>query len=125
VTGPVEIATEAWGAAMPDWVLALAKACARTSQTRVAKALDRSGGTISQVLHNKYAADTAHIEERVRGVLMQGRVDCPALGELPQHACQDHRARARTYVMGDPTRQAMRRACHKCPRYQKDPADES
>ncbi|MBM2032402.1 hypothetical protein JQW49_14265 [Sulfitobacter pseudonitzschiae] len=54
MSGPVEIAQKAWGDELPDWVLALAEACARTSQNRVAEDLGRSASLVSNVLRRKY-----------------------------------------------------------------------
>lgn len=121
VKAPVQTALEtaraAWGEALPDWVEVLAIECARTSQNAVAKRLDRSGAVVSQVLRNSYGADMGRIEERVRGVLMHGQVTCPGLGEIPLQACQDWRARASTFAIGNPTRVRMFHACNRCPRH--------
>ena len=116
----VDTARAAWGEGMPDWVLALARACAETSQAAVARDLDRSGAIISQVLRRIYPADTARIEERVRGLYMAGMVDCPALGPLSTLKCQDWREKAREFVLGNPRRNRMYRACMICPRNQKE-----
>lgn len=117
---PLDSAIAAWGPDLPDWVRALALACAHSSQVRVAEQLGRSGAVVSQILHNKYGADPARIEERVRGVFLEGRVMCPALGELPVHECQDWRAKARAFVPSNALRARMYRACGKCPRNRKE-----
>lgn len=119
------VAEAAWGPAMPDWVRALARACARSSQAKVAADLDRSDGAISQVLNNKYGADTARIEERVRGLYLDGRVACPALGEIRTNVCQDWRDKSGAFEAGSPPlRRSMFRACGRCPRNRKDADDE-
>lgn len=59
MSGPVETAAKAWGDAMPDWVAALARECAATSQNKVAARLGRSAALVSQVLRNNYKADLA------------------------------------------------------------------
>ena len=79
MSGPVIIAERAWGKDLPDWVLALANACAATSQNRVAQDLDRSASLVSNVLRRKYPGDMAAIEERVRGVFMATVISCPCL----------------------------------------------
>lgn len=112
-----DIAREGWGADMPDWIEALAKACMLTSQAQVARELDRSGAIVSQVLRNTYTASTARIEERVRGKYMAGTVICPALGSLPTDQCQDWREKAQEFGYGSPLRARMYRACHRCPRF--------
>lgn len=113
---PLEIARAAWGEALPDWVEALAVECGATSQNRVAARMERSASLISQVLSRKYNADLSAIEERFRGVFLAGRLECPALGTLPLHECQDWRAKARVFAPGNPTRVRMFRACAACPR---------
>lgn len=117
VQSPLETAREAWGADMPDWIASLAAEATRTSQAAVAKRLDRSGAIVSQVLRRAYAADYGRIEERVRGVLMAGQVTCPGLGEIPMQACQDWRAKAAHFAIGNPTRVRMFHACNRCPRH--------
>ncbi|QYK42837.1 MAG: hypothetical protein KF887_06975 [Paracoccaceae bacterium] len=117
--GPVEIAEEAWGTPLPDWIAALAQACALSSQAKVAKDIGRSGAVVSQVLRRCYGADMGRIEERVRGIFLDGRVICPALGDLPANECQDWRAKARVFAVGNPLRTRMFRACKGCPRNQK------
>jgi hypothetical protein len=119
--GPLEIARAAWGVPLPDWIEALAIECGRTSQSKVAKALDRSGALISQVLHKKYPGNLSAIEERFRGVFLNSCVSCPALGEMPSHQCQDWRVKAREFAPGNPLRTRMFRACGKCPRLTKEP----
>lgn len=116
----ISVAEEAWGAPLPDWVRALALACQSSTQGKVAAKLGRSGAVISQVLRNKYGADTARIEERVRGVYLDGCVLCPSLGKLPTNECQDWREKARTFASGNPLRLRMYRACRNCPTYLKE-----
>ncbi len=116
----IAAAEEAWGVPLPDWVRSLALACQRTSQSRVAAELDRSPAVVSTVLRKKYAGSYDRIEERVRGLLMNGRIDCPALGQLPTHECQDWREKAKVFAAGNPTRTRMFRACRKCPMFLKE-----
>lgn len=112
----VDTARAAWGDDIPDWVLVLAQECSRRSQAAVARDLDRSGAIISQVLRRIYPADTARIEERVRGLFMAGQVNCPALGPLSMMTCQDWREKSREFVLASPQRARMYRACNACPR---------
>lgn len=116
----IAMAEEAWGAPLPDWIRALAVACGRTNQSKVAAQLDRSPAVVSTVLRKKYAGSYERIEERVRGILMDGRVDCPALGQLPSHECQDWREKAKTFAPGNPLRTRMYRACNRCPIFKKE-----
>ncbi len=114
---PLETARAAWGSALPDWVERLAIECGRASQNKVAAALDRSATMISQVLANKYPADLAALEERVRGVYMDQTILCPALGDVPTQVCQDWRKKAEVFLASSPMRVLMHRACNSCPRH--------
>lgn len=113
----LDVARASWGDNMPDWVKALAMACVATSQAKVAVKLDRTGALISQILNNKYPASTENIEERVRGVYLNGQVLCPSLGPLPVNLCQDWRIKAKDFQVGNPMRIRMFRACTRCPRF--------
>jgi hypothetical protein len=118
----LEAADAAYGGKAPDWVRALARACQESTQSDVARRLDRSPGAINQVLRNKYGASTANLEERVRGLLMAATVDCPVLGDLSTVACQDWREKARTFVPTNAHRARMFHACNACPLNRKEPA---
>ena len=120
MSDPVTAAEEHWGSPLPDWVRALALACGRTSQSKVAAQLGRAPAVVSTVLRNKYGADTSRIEERVRGVFLNGKVECPEWGLLPTHKCQDWREKAKTFAPGNPTRTRMFRACNCCPVFKKE-----
>ena len=116
----IAAAEEAWGAPLPDWIRSLALACNRSSQSKVAAQLDRSPAVVSTVLRKKYAGSYDRIEERVRGILMNGRIDCPGMGQLPTHECQDWREKAKVFNPGNPTRTRMFRACNRCPIFKKE-----
>jgi len=76
-----------WGDPPPDWIHALASACAGSTQVAVANRLDVSGSQVSQALANTYPADLAKLEARVRGALMGATVACPVLGEIGRDRC--------------------------------------
>lgn len=118
----LDIARESWGDEMPDWIEALAIECGRTSQNAVAKEMGRSGALISQVLRCKYPADLGAIEERFKGVFLEAKVQCPALGDLAANLCQDWRVKGREFAPGNPLRTRMFRACGACPRNSKEDA---
>lgn len=116
---PLTTARAAWGEAIPDWVEALALECARSSQNAVARELERSSSMVSQVLRNKYPGSLTAIEERFRGVFLDARVHCPALGDIPSNVCQDWREKAREFVPTNSQRSRMFQACKTCARNQK------
>ncbi|MGP9791494.1 hypothetical protein [Roseinatronobacter sp. NSM] len=123
MSGPLEVARDAWGDALPDWVERLALQCAASSQNKVALRLDRSAALVSQVLRNKYPGDLARIEELFRGHFMAETVRCPELGALPLHECHGWMAKARRFQSSNSLRVRMYRACQRCPRFRKGDKD--
>ena len=113
-------AQEHWGAGLPDWVERLAQECEASSQNKVAQKLKISAGAISQTLRKKYAGNMQNIEEVVRGVFMEGTVDCPALGTVEGHVCYDWRQKSRVFTATNFRRSQMYRACNACPRNGKE-----
>ena len=124
MSAPLDIAQEAWGDALPEWVAALAVECAAASQNKVAGRLGVSASMISQVLRRKYQADLTPLEERFMGVFRHARVDCPALGLMPLNECRSWREKSRTFAAGNPLRLRMYRACAGCPRNKTEPVDD-
>lgn len=115
----------AWGDPLPDWIETLAIECQRSTQAAVARALDVSGAAISQVLKAQYAASTDRLQERVRGVFMDGKVRCPAKGDLATNKCLEWRDKATVFALGSPERSIMYRACNACPRFKSGGADDA
>lgn len=124
MSGPVEVAREAWGDAMPDWIERLALQCAASSQNKVAARMGRSAALISHVLRNKYTGDMAAIEDLFRGHFMDATLRCPELGTLPLHECHGWMAKARQFRPTNNLRVRMYRACQRCPRFKKGSPDE-
>jgi hypothetical protein len=116
MTAPLDVARNAWGEALPDWVQALALECGRSSQNKVAVRLGRSAAMISLILRAKYPGDLTAFEERFRGVFQAQALDCPALGLIPSHECQDWRVKGKAFTPGNPLRTRMFRARAACPR---------
>lgn len=109
-------ARAAWGDAIPDWIVELAKACDATSQNKVAVAIGRSSSLVSNVLANKYPADLSTVEYIVRGVFMRAVVVCPGTGgEIGTDVCQTWRKAARKFTGHNALRVQMYRACNRCP----------
>lgn len=107
------IALERWGSGAPDWVLALADECDRTSQNRAGLRLGVTGSLINQVLRAAYKGRLDRIETRVRGELMRQTVACPVLGEISSRQCLDEQSRPRAAT--NPLRVALYQACRACP----------
>ena len=105
------------GAIEEDWVAVLRQACTSSSQGKVAEKIGYSAPVISAVLKGSYRASTEKIEQAVRGVLMNGKGQCPALGTIGAHRCLEHQKGARKRLMTNPLRTRMTRACRKCRRF--------
>lgn len=82
---------------MPDWLVVLAEACDRSSQSKVAKRLGYSGSVVSSVLNRKYNGDYSAVEKSIRGALMAEVLDCPVLGDINTKLCLEHQKRARNF----------------------------
>lgn len=119
MSGPVEMVRQSWGNDAPDWVKALAEACERSSQNKVAVQLGRSAALVSQVLRAKYAGDMVVVSDLVRGVFMAGTIDCPEFGKMPSNKCVEWRAKARSFGNANLQRAQMYRACNTCSRNEK------
>lgn len=106
------------------WIATLRAACARHGQAHVARQLNVSPATVSQVLAGKYKADTRHIQARAEGSLMGIYVDCPAVGEIPRDRCQDYQRRP--YAATNPLRVQLNRdgLCKTCPHNTQKPKEE-
>jgi hypothetical protein len=114
---PTDVAFEAWGQPLPDWIARLAAECDLTSQAKVAKRLGYSGAVVSQVLRKKYPGALGAVEETVRGVLLAAVVECPQLGEIGTMVCREWREKARAFSGHNALRVTMFRACTRCPRF--------
>lgn len=114
----MDIAIEFWGEQVPDWVCALIKACdARgASQNRVARRLGLTGAVVSQVIRNNYGAKTDRIEARVRAVFLDGKIACPALGEISAETCMNWRDASHALSSVSPVKVRMFTACKACSR---------
>lgn len=119
MSAPLEVARDAWGDDLPDWVERLAEECGRTSQNKVAQKLGRSAALVSNVLRRKYGGsnggDMASVEDLVRGRFMAHVTNCPALGEIGTHICRGWRSKASTFSGHNAQSVTMFRACKRCP----------
>lgn len=114
-SGPVLTAREAWGDALPEWVLGLAQQCAASSQNKVAKKLGYSAAVVSTVLRNSYQGSMDAVRDRYLGVYEASVTSCPALGTIGLHVCQNWRGKARHLNPANAMNVKMFRACNRCP----------
>lgn len=111
----VDVAREAWGENLPDWVEALAKECDRTSQRKAAQRINYSAGAVNTILRNRYNARTDGIETAIRGELMSETVNCHHIGVIGSHVCASWRAKRRSGLRANTLQRQMSRACGSCP----------
>lgn len=98
----------------PDWILALAEACATRTQAEVARQIGYSASAVSATLANTYAGDLAEIAERVRGAFLGSEVACPRKGRMRRDVCMAWQAKPFAQTSSD--RVAMFHACRSgCP----------
>jgi hypothetical protein len=95
----------------------LHRAVAETSQSEVARRIQRSTAAINQVIKGTYAGDPAAILERVAAEFGNETVQCPAMGEVPLGACIE--ARNRPFAAVNPMRVRLYKACRQCERNKK------
>lgn len=98
---------------LPAWVAALAEACDRGSQGKVADRLGISAAVVNQVLSDSYKGRLDRVETRVRGELMKETVSCPVLGPISTRDCLDHQARK--FSATNPLRVKLAQTCPTCP----------
>ncbi len=109
----VDKAEAAWSPA-PTWVRRLAEEADRVGQTAVARRIDYSAATVSQVLSNSYRGDLRRVEQMVLGALMEETVDCPVKGEMARNVCLKWQDKPFAITSADRTR--MYHACRAgCP----------
>lgn len=108
-------AQECWGGTPPAWVEKLSQECAATSQSAVGRKLGLSGGLISAVLGNTYAAkggDMKRVEAIVRGALMGSTLICPVMGEIGTDRC--HKEQREPFRATSSFRVRLFQACQRC-----------
>ncbi|WP_238121986.1 MULTISPECIES: transcriptional regulator [unclassified Xanthobacter] len=105
-----------WGNEPPDYIVALADACALESQAAVGRRIGVSGSQVCQVLGNRYPASLDGIEQRIRGALMGATVVCRELGEIGRDRCMSWQTRPLS--SSSPVALRMHRACRAgCPHF--------
>ncbi len=114
---PVARAKAGWGHAVPEWVMGLAKACAATSQNKVALRMGISAAVVSNTLACKYTGDMKRVEDLYRGVFESCTAPCPVLGEVQLDVCRNWRKKAGELNAANGRNVMMFRACNKCPVY--------
>ena len=119
-TTSTDKARAAWGESVPDWIIALASECDRTSQGAAGRRCRKSDGrsysaaTVNYVLGNTYAGSLGAVEASVRSYIMTTAVLCPHSGETIPHEICAERSSAPMPMSGPAALRAWQ-ACRVCP----------
>lgn len=112
----VDTARKSWGGKPPEWVIALAELCDRTSQNRAAVLVGYSATAVGQVIHKKYPSRIDRIERAVRGALLAQTVECPVLGEITSNTCIEYQRQK--FAPTNSMRVRLYKACRNgCPNF--------
>jgi len=90
----------------------LREKCEELGQSEVARRINRSPSTISQLLHDKYKADPAAVLQDVEETFGTTLVACPEMGEISLKRCLEERNTP--FSAASPRRIKMHRACKAC-----------
>lgn len=112
---PLATVAEHWGDAAPEWVTALARACAETSASAVARRLGVSTSTLSEVLRRKYAGRVDRVADTAAALFLAAEVQCPVLGRIGRAACLEHQRRVASGVRSSGVRVRLAAECPACP----------
>ena len=91
------------------WLVVLRKQVAISSQKVVGDAIGYSNAVVSGVLKGSYKGDLKRVEHAVKGAYMSHVVDCPILGEIPNHICLGYQKKKFSCV--NPMLVQLYRAC--------------
>lgn len=95
------------------WLKTLIEQVKLHGQRPVAEKLGVSTAVISQVCNEKYPGDMARIQALVESVYLAKTVNCPVLGEIAWHTCQQNQKNEHT---SNPQKLRIYRACRSgCP----------
>jgi transcriptional regulator with XRE-family HTH domain len=98
---------------MTDRLEVLRRVAGELTQSEIARRLDVSPSTISQILSGTYRASDEHILTRVAELWGDETVECPVLGEIPLGQCSDERSRTEFRATG-PLRVRLWETCPGC-----------
>ncbi|PZQ46329.1 MAG: hypothetical protein DI551_05285 [Micavibrio aeruginosavorus] len=105
-------ASSSWGMDAPAWIIRLAEACDRTSQSKVAEKINRSPSLVNMVLKNKYPGRLDAIQARFEAAY-KSSIECPVLGEISGTDCLKNQALP--FNPGNHVAVRLFRACKSCP----------
>lgn len=96
----------------PAWLAVLREAARPPNGASVAKRLGYSAGVVSGVLKGNYTGSLAAVQAAVERELMQGRVECPVLGEIAVSDCFGNQRMP--FAATSPQRVALYGSCRNC-----------
>ncbi|ACQ92345.1 conserved hypothetical protein [Tolumonas auensis DSM 9187] len=103
------------------WLEVLRSEVKKTSLQKVADKTGLSRTLISQTCNDKYPGDLERVRQVVESVFMGAKVNCPILGEIPQHLCMAHQKKQAGELGDNPMAIKLYKACRSgCPYSQID-----
>lgn len=105
-------AKQAWGDAIPNWVVVLAEYSDHYSQSQAAKEIRYTPAVVTQVLKKTYKGNLSSVEQAVKGAFQSATVKCPVMGDLPSNDCLENQRKPFSAV--NPQRVQLFRACRGC-----------
>lgn len=112
----LEKAKLGWGEDMPDWVRILAMASDSTSHGTVSKQIGYSKAVISTAIKGTYPGDLKKLQTAVNANLMDAKVDCPIVGNIPLASCLKNQVPPQRYTNREQVKFVQ--SCPSCPNYQ-------
>lgn len=94
------------------WINILKNEIAKSNQSQVARRLDLSKATISQVLSGTYAGKTDRVKEKVLLEFENKQVSCPLLGLISLKACKENQDK--DFSCNNMNSIKLFKACKKC-----------
>lgn len=95
----------------PRWIAELREQCSKRTQTAVAEQIGYSPAVVNQILKGTYKGSLSAVEKAVRGAFLGETVNCPVVGELEAHRCNEFQRQP--YTSSNKQRVMLYRACHK------------
>lgn len=102
-------------AAEPIWLAALRVAAQPPYGAAIARRVGYDPAVISRVLKGTYTGSLQAVQQAVESRLLQGRTDCPVLGDIAEVRCLENQRLP--FAATNPTRVQLHATCPTCPHH--------
>ena len=96
----------------PVWLAALRAAAQPPRGAATARRIGYDAAVISRVLKGSYSGNLQAVQQAVERELLQGRTDCPVLGEIAVVRCLE--TQRQPFAATNPTRVQLYATCPTC-----------